>query len=64
MKVKELKKILETYDDDLEVFFTQTNDEYTYSLLLDAKVEEISFVLETETGVETAVENCLILTDE
>lgn len=64
MKVKELRKILETYDGDLEVFFTQTNDEYTHSLLLDAKVEEISFVLETETGIETAVENCLILTDE
>ena len=64
MKVKQLKELLENQDENLEVFFEQTNDEFQYSYLERVKVVEVNFNLETNSDIETAVENCLVLTDE
>lgn len=65
MTVKELKGILTDKPDNLRIFFSQTNDEYTYSLVETAEVKKVNFSIELENGeIETAQEDCLVITDE
>lgn len=42
MKVKDLKKILENVDENLEVFINQENDNYNHSAVETAKVTSIT----------------------
>lgn len=42
MKVKDLKKLLENVDDNLEVFINQENDNYSHSPVEVAKVKSIT----------------------
>lgn len=42
MKVKDLKKILENVDENLEVFINQENDNYNHSAVEVAEVKSIT----------------------
>jgi hypothetical protein len=62
MTVKQLKQRLENLPDGLEVFITQTDDEYSCSGLESVEVKPVTFVCDNPD--ETAVDDCLVLSDE
>lgn len=61
MKVKDLKKIIEEVDENLEVFINQANDEYDNSYVEIAQPKNITFY---DGENKICEETCFIITDE
>lgn len=65
MTLKELKEIINKLPnefDDMDVFIEKTNNEYRYSLVEVAKVEEIKLV--DEDGYLGSFEECILISDD
>jgi hypothetical protein len=63
MTVKDLKNILSTLPDDMDVFMAERKTEFTYGLLNSAKVKEIYFSEEPEDEPECYTD-VLVLDEE
>lgn len=61
MKVKDLKKILEEVDENLEVFINQVNDEFDNSYAENAQAKNIIFY---DGENKMCEETCFVITDE
>lgn len=63
MTVKDLKKIIESLPDNMDVVIEKVNDEFNLSLLEKAEVKECTFS-EDEHSEVSAKEDCLVLSDD
>lgn len=67
MTVKELKLKLEGVNENLEVFISQSNDEFAASLIETAEVRNVLFTEnpeDDETAELACRENVFVITDE
>ena len=62
MNVGELKKELEKYPDDMDVFVAERKTEFTYGLVNGAYAKEINFV--EEPGGEVLCRDKVLIIDE
>lgn len=63
MTVKELKKKLENYPDDLEVFIRKYSDASNFSLVEEITEKEVLLINKKSTSVEAATEVVLVISD-
>ena len=64
MTVKELKRKLEKYPDNMDVFITQINDAYPLALLESAEIIKANFYEDDDSENEPAKVDVVLLTDE
>lgn len=62
MTIKDLKAKIKDLPDHMDVFIKQVNDEYSLSMVEDAKVVEASF--HEDSGPALAKDNVFLLTDD
>lgn len=60
----ELIKKLQTLPENMEVMFTQTNDESEYSMVNSADIQALTFSSSDVPRNEWATENCIVISDE